>query len=76
MDETLRLWGVNLKNWRTARQLEQSDLAERIGVTQATVSRWEGGKLEPRRHHKVALATALDTDVVILFPLTRSVAKV
>lgn len=32
---------------RTVLKLEQSELAERLGVTQSTVSRWEQGLFEP-----------------------------
>lgn len=70
MDEVLRLWGKNIEHFRVARELSQGDLAERLQVTQATVSRWESGLLEPRRAMKVKLARELGTDVAVLFPLT------
>lgn len=43
-------------------------------VTQATVSRWEAGLMEPRRQYKPQLAKALGVDVSTLFPMTRVVA--
>jgi transcriptional regulator with XRE-family HTH domain len=33
-----------IRQWRETRGLSQSDLAERLGVRQATVSRWENGE--------------------------------
>lgn len=42
------------------------DLAERIGVTQATVSRWESGERRPSRRMVRRLADALDRPVVEL----------
>lgn len=71
MDETLRLWGRNIATFRAARALGQADLAARLGVTAATVSRWEAGLIEPRRMMKVQIAQELGTDVSVLFPLTR-----
>lgn len=33
----------DIRAWREARGLSQKDLAEALGVRQATVSRWESG---------------------------------
>lgn len=71
MDEVLRLWGKNIATFRGARDLGQAELAEALGVTAATVSRWEAGLIEPRRNMKVRIAQVLGTDVSVLFPLTR-----
>lgn len=74
MDEVLRQWGKNIETFRIARNLSQGDLADALDVTQATVSRWESGLLEPRRAKKAKLAHVLGTDVAILFPLIGAVA--
>lgn len=71
MDEVLRLWGKNIESFRIARKMGQVDLAQALDVTQATVSRWESGLIEPRRAMKVRIASVLGTDVAVLFPLTR-----
>jgi transcriptional regulator with XRE-family HTH domain len=42
--------------------LDQSELAERLGVGQQTVSRWETGSGLPRRERLPQLADALDFD--------------
>lgn len=74
MDEVLRLWGKNIEHFRIARDMSQFDLAQKLEVTQATVSRWESGLLEPRRSMKIKLARELGADVTILFPLTAGAA--
>ena len=74
VDETLRLWGANIRQRRKLLGLTQYQLAEAMGVRQPTVFRWEKGQMEPRRHHKAKLARVLGLDVQLLFPITRSAA--
>ena len=74
MDETLRTWGANIKRFREAYNLSQQALADELLVGQSTIARWEAGGSEPRRPHKVRLAETFNTDVAILFPLTRAAA--
>jgi transcriptional regulator with XRE-family HTH domain len=38
--------GMDIKSYRTDLGLTQEELAEKLGVTQSTVSRWETGELE------------------------------
>ena len=40
-------FGKNLRNLREMENLKQSELAERLGVTQRKVSYWETEKVEP-----------------------------
>lgn len=40
-------FGKNLKELRKENNLWQSDLAKKLSVTDATISRWELGKQEP-----------------------------
>jgi DNA-binding XRE family transcriptional regulator len=39
--------GSDIKRWRTAQRIKQSALAELLGVSQATVSKWESGAWQP-----------------------------
>lgn len=60
-----------LRNLRLAREhagLSQVDLAERIGVTQHTISRIETGAIaNPSDDLKLRIAVALDADLNTLF---------
>lgn len=71
-DELLRLWGRNIANFRKVQGLSVTDFAEALQVSQATVSRWESGKMAPRDYRKVDIATLLNVDVQALFPLVRA----
>lgn len=54
--------------------MSQGELAELCEVSQATVSRWESGLIEPTRRHKAALAYHLGSPIDALFPNDLSVA--
>lgn len=50
------LFGDRLKNLRKDNNLTQSDIAEMLNVTDATVSAWEVGKAQPNHTMLVELA--------------------
>lgn len=52
---TTREWSDRLRNLLTDLKLTQAGLAERLGVSPATVSRWLAGKNEPTAETYVAL---------------------
>lgn len=54
-DQTITVRRVELK-------LSQMQLAESLGVSQQTVSRWEGGAAIPEPERVVAIAKALDLE--------------
>lgn len=83
-DPTLARWGRNITVQRElltpdgdrrrnqlAPCMSQANLGEALEppVTQATVSRWETGKMEPHRRYKVQIAAHLGVDPSALFPL-------
>ena len=68
----LTQWAANLRDARKDRGISQMDLAEMVGVSRASIVRWEAGETAPRDHVKVALAEALDRAPYDLFPLSRS----
>jgi len=41
------MFSENLKNLRTLNKMKQSELAEKLGVNQRTISAWEKGICEP-----------------------------
>lgn len=55
-----------LRRQRETRGLEQGELAELLGVTQQTVSKWETGVTVPRPARIAALARALGLDAGVL----------
>ena len=64
--------GDRIRQARKAAGLNQSALAERVGVTQPAVANWESGVHDPRRVVLAKLADALDTPVEWLAEGARS----
>lgn len=59
--------GLQIKSARTIQGLKQEDLARIVGVSQASVCRWERGHYAPHGNVRAAVATALDTTLDKLF---------
>lgn len=55
-----------LKKMRLKRRLSQEDIAKKMGVTPATVCRWENGEFLPRADKLIALAKVLKCSVSAL----------
>jgi len=51
--------GTRIQEFRTAKEITQDQLAERVGVKGGQVSRWERGAVEPEAKYIVPLADAL-----------------
>jgi transcriptional regulator with XRE-family HTH domain len=47
--------GRSLKTWRALRRIKQAGVAELLGVSQGTISRWENGLLSPSGAEEVAI---------------------
>jgi transcriptional regulator with XRE-family HTH domain len=52
-----------ISHWRENRGLSQEVLANRLGTSDVTISRWETGKRRPDENAQAALAEALDIDI-------------
>lgn len=52
-----------IAEWRKSRGLSQTDLGNRLGTSDVTVSRWETGARKPDLSAQAAIAEALDIDV-------------
>lgn len=50
---------IYLREWREHRGLTQQQVADRLGVDKATISRWEGGKRSPSLNVLAAVCEAL-----------------
>lgn len=57
-----------LKVFRKKRDLTQADLATLLGVTKATISRWETGERAPRRSDIWRIASKTGLTPVDLLP--------
>lgn len=58
---------TNMRRLRKAKGWKQEDLAERMDVAQATITRWETGKREPAFADIEKIAAALEVSVADLF---------
>ena len=63
-----------LKALRLRKGFTQGDLAEKLGVEQPTVQRWEKGKREPSLGQLIELARALDIEPGALIDPTIALA--
>lgn len=54
---------MTLTQLRTAAGLSQADLAKLVGVSQATVSRWEADVMTPKTDKLSPLAKALGVEI-------------
>ncbi|MHA3225457.1 helix-turn-helix transcriptional regulator [Globicatella sulfidifaciens] len=58
---------LNLKLFRIKKNLTQSALAKKIGVTQQTYSKWETGKNNPNSENIQKIAKVLEVPIFSLF---------
>lgn len=57
-------FGLRLRAAREAADLTQEQVAERLGVTQSAVQKWESGAAWPRGPHRLSdLADLYDVDL-------------
>lgn len=56
-------FGVRLQQLRTSAGLNQAEVAERIGVSAASVSSWEKGSARPQHDHMEKLAAILGVEI-------------
>lgn len=73
-EPTSNYWRKLIKSLRVSQQFSQFQLAEVLGVDQATISRWERGLSEPQYHQRKALhGLARDAGLATLGDLTNIV---
>lgn len=53
--------------WRIKRNLSQRELADKIGVSQQAVAKWENGSSKPTLDNVQNIADALDVSLTDLF---------
>lgn len=65
--------GERISSMRSKRSLSQQALADKIGVTQKDISRWENGERNPNADSQAKLAEALDCSVCMFtYPKIRA----
>lgn len=63
--------GVELSSRRVELSLTQKQVADYVGVTEATVSRWESGKIDNMRRDKIAkLANILRVSPLLIMGIS------
>ena len=59
--------GMIIKDARTSKNMTMKYVAERVGVSEGTISRWESGNIKNMRRDKIAkLASTLDLDPSVI----------
>ena len=71
--ELYRHLGRQIRGFREAAGLKQEDLAERVGLSRASIANIEGGRQAVPIHILVAMAQILDTTIDRLVPGNGSV---
>jgi len=74
-DELRKTVGKGLRDVREQRRYSQASVAEALGVTQATVSRWESGEAAPTAVDVTQLAVLYDAAPAELLPAADDIAK-
>lgn len=67
--------GARIRGYREGRGLQQTELADKLGVDQATISRWETGRSPMGIDEVIAVAEALGIDVAELWKRTKRPPK-
>ena len=58
--------GDHIRTYRIQAGCSQASLAEKVGVSQNTISSWETGRTEPSRSDTRKIAQALSVDISLL----------
>ena len=62
-------FGENLRSIRKQKGITQTDLADRMGVLQKDISRWENGQRTPTLHFLRELCIVLDISADVLLDI-------
>lgn len=70
--EAAKITGNKIRAYRKNKKLKQSELAEMVGTTTASVSRWERGEVQIPLEQAKNVAKALDVDLRDLLDISTS----
>lgn len=65
----------NLKNLRKNGKISQIELAEKLNVSQETISKWENGKVVPDVKNLIAMRTIFNSSIDYLLDLPPMVTE-
>ena len=75
MDNLNDIFSQNLTRYRVQKGLMQKDLAERLNVSNATVSCWESGTYSPKLSALPEICAALDITLADLLGIDQATAQ-
>lgn len=67
----LQQFGKNVRSLRKAKRMTQKELARKIDLTDATISKWEDGLINPGLTHVIKLCQLLNVDLDALLGLEK-----
>lgn len=70
--DAAKITGKKIRAYRKNKNLKQSELAEKVGTTTASVSRWERGEVQIPLEQAKNVASALEIDLSDLLDITPS----
>ena len=59
-------FGDNLRNLRKAKKMSQEKLAERVGVSRQSVSKWETGEAYPEMNNILVLCEIFHCNIYLI----------
>lgn len=68
--------GERIREARMAKGMTMEELGEKLGVSHATVSRWESNDRKPRLEHLFRLSLLLDVEVNYLIGLRKTTDQI
>ena len=75
MDNLNDIFSQNLTRYRVQKGLMQKDLAERLNISNATVSCWESGTYSPKLSALPEICAALDITLADLLGIDQATAE-
>jgi len=70
-DEAIVLWPKLIRSYRRQLGLTQQRLADILGLSDASISHWESGRITPSEHNRECIAMMVEIPVDLAFPALR-----
>lgn len=69
MSDHSKLLGIRIRNLRKKKQITQDELANKLGIKRATLSKYETGTIEPSLDMLIKLSDSLKVPLSVILPL-------